>query len=132
MTDKYSMRFVLYTLIDITQTNARRGEDPFAQKQQQNYMTALQTISLRANPIIQSQPVMETASCKDLGFEFKGKQNIWSLEFEFESEGQHSLELLNLDFNYVPIIKNLNETIDLDPCAFITFNGHSNTKFKQL
>lgn len=131
MTDKYCMRFVLYTLIDITQTNARRGEDPFAHQQQQNYMTALQTISLRANPIITTSPVCKKMTCNELGFEFKGKHNVWSLEFSFESEGQHSLDFLNLDFNYVPVIKELNETIELNPCAFITHNGNSNTKFIQ-
>lgn len=132
MTDKYCMRFVLYTLIDITQTNARRGDDPYEQKQQQNYMTALQTISLRANPIISKAPICEQRLCKDLGFEFKGKHNVWSLEFAFESEGQHSLEHLNLDFNYVPVIKDLDETIELNPCAFITFNGSKNTKIIEL
>ena len=46
------MNFNLFTKVDITKTNARRGDDPFKMKQQQNYLTVLQTIGLRVNPIL--------------------------------------------------------------------------------
>jgi hypothetical protein len=116
------MRFQLLTLIDITRTNARRGDDPFLQRQQQNYLTALQTISLRANPIVNTGPQVSIQNIKDLGFGkvFKGEHQIWKLNFEFESEGQHSLENLLNDFNFVPIIHGLHETAKFNDAAFIT------------
>lgn len=126
------MKFLLRTLVDITQTDARRGDDPFEHKQQQNFMTTVQTISLRSNPIINKKPTCEKMTSKQADIAFKGKQNVWTLEFEFESEGQHSVEFLTEDFNYVPVINQLTESIDLDPSAFITFNGNTNTIFKKI
>lgn len=135
MTDKYDMRFQLLTLVDITRTNARRGDDLFLQKQQQNYLTALQTISLRANPIINSSPINEERSIKGLGFgsKYTGKQQVWRLNFAFESEEQHNLNYLLHDFNYVPIIDKLNETANFLDAAFITqSNEYTNTVFVKL
>ena len=53
-------RFNLYTLVDITKTNARRGEDKLAYGQQQNYMSMMQTLGLRTNVEI-SNPTYATA-----------------------------------------------------------------------
>lgn len=129
------MRFQLLTLIDITRTNARRGDDAFLQKQQQNYLTALQTISLRANPIINSVPTVTKQNLKDLDFgkKFKGEHQVWKLNFEFESADQHSVENLINDFNFVPIIKGLYETAVFDDAAFITKSDDSrNIIFRNL
>lgn len=118
------MRFRLLTLIDITRTDSRRGDDVRSQKQQQNYLTALQTISLRSNPIVNSRPVSEVMNVKDLGFgkAFKGDHRVWKLNFEFESES-HSLDFLKYDFDLVPVITDLDETIKLKNSAFLT-NGN--------
>jgi hypothetical protein len=120
------MRFRLLTLIDITNTGARRGDDSRKQQQQQNFLTAIQTISLRSNPIIKNRPSVQLQAVRGLGFgdDVKGAHSIWTLDFEFESDS-HSLELLIKDFDLVPVISNLDETIDLEPCAFLT-NGRSN------
>jgi hypothetical protein len=122
------MRFQLLTLIDITQTRARKGDDSFLQKQQQNYLTALQTISMRANPEIRTSPTHEDKDIKGLGFgtAYKGKQRVWKLNFNFEFDNSHSVETLTFDFNLVPVIKNLNETIDLKDAAFITSSKELN------
>lgn len=115
------MKFVLKTLLDITETGARKGDDQFAYKQQQNFLTVLQTISLRANPKIKTS-VVEEISVAGLGFgtAFKGKHKVWTLEFEFESDQQHNLEMLNNDFNYVPVIVDLLETAKFENAAFVT------------
>lgn len=122
------MRFQLLTLIDITQTRARKGDDSFLQKQQQNYLTALQTISMRANPEIRTSPIYEDKDIKGLGFgtAYKGKQRVWKLNFNFEFDNSHSVETLTFDFNLVPVIKNLNETVDLKDAAFITSSKELN------
>ena len=46
------MRFIIHTLVDITETGSRRGEDPKQYRQQQNFLTVMQTIGLRVNPDI--------------------------------------------------------------------------------
>ncbi len=128
------MRFRLLTLIDITNTGARKGDDYRKQQQQQNYLTAVQTISLRSNPIIHQKPTVKKQSVSNLGFgeDIKGSHCVWTLDFEFESES-HNLDLLIKDFDLVPVISGLDETAKLEPCAFLT-NGRSNrnTVFIQL
>jgi hypothetical protein len=128
------MRFKLLTLIDITRTDARRGDDPRDQRQQQNYLTALQTISLRSNPVINTYPTVEEQSIIGLGFgdAFNGKQKVWRLNFSFESES-HALDFLKDDFDLVPVITDLDESIDPNTKAFLT-NGNveRNIVFVQL
>jgi hypothetical protein len=128
------MRFKLLTLIDITRTDARRGDDPRDQRQQQNYLTALQTISLRSNPVINTYPTVGEQSIKGLGFgeAFNGKQKVWKLNFSFESES-HALDFLKDDFDLVPVITDLDESIDLGTKAFLTNgNAERNILFVQL
>lgn len=114
------MKFKLYTLIDITKTDARRGDQSNLYKQQQNFFSVVQTISLRANPIIDTDPVCEKCSTKSIGFgtEFSGDHMVWSLVFSFDQEGSHTLELLREDFNMVPFISGLNETVKFKEHAF--------------
>ena len=61
------MRFKLHTTVDITKTNARRGDDKHQANQQANYNTVYQTIGLRVN----IDPIgidNEVTDVKDLGF----------------------------------------------------------------
>lgn len=116
------MRFQLSTLIDITKTDARRGDDLREQLQQQNFYTALQTISLRANPTIEQIPQKETVQIENLGFgsEYTGKHEVWSWQFSFEQADSHNIEFLVKDFNLVPVILDLDETVILKDAVFIT------------
>ena len=50
------MRFIIHTLVDITETGSRRGEDPKQYRQQQNFLTVMQTIGLRVNPTYVKAP----------------------------------------------------------------------------
>ena len=86
------MRFELITLIDITETGARRGEDMRECQQQQNFLTLFQTISLRANPIVKRSPKVEKCNIGNLGFgkKYKGTHRVWSWTFEFEGEDQEN------------------------------------------
>lgn len=127
------MRFKLQTLVDITETKARRGDDHFLQRQQQNYLTAVQTLSLRANPVIDRSTSCEKIDIKDLGFgkDYKGVHNVWTFYFEYEVDVD--LDFLIRDFDLVPIINNLQETITFKTSAFLT-NGRSdrNTIIQQI
>jgi hypothetical protein len=116
------MRFRLYTLVDITETGARRGDDPKAARQQQNFLTVLQTIGLRVNPTYAKSPhVLTDLPAKlGLGKHYKGKHSIWQFDFEIEYEGALDIDMLNSDFNLIPVIDDLDETVKFDKNAFIT------------
>jgi len=121
------MAFLIKTLIDITCTNAKK-EDQYRYKQHQNYLALLQTISLRSNPTIIKEPTVEQLSTqKDFGI--KGKHNVWTMLFDFEAASSHSIEMLVEDLDLVPVIKDLDETVKLDPSVFFTTNGKVNTVF---
>lgn len=83
---------------------------------------------MRANPEIKTSPTYEDKDINGLGFgkTYKGKHRVWKLNFNFEFENSHSVDTLNSDFNLVPIIKNLNETVDLKDAAFITGSAEFN------
>lgn len=122
-----SMRFQLQTLVDITPTNARRTEDRYKYKQHQNYMTMLQTLGLRSNP---SNIVVtnKKEDAKIFGKEYTGKQTVWTVEFEIEREGGIDLELLKADYNVVPFIAELDETVEFKKSVFQT----NNTKYNNI
>jgi hypothetical protein len=127
------MQFKLYTLVDITETHARRGEGN-AYKQQQNYMTVLQTVGLRSNPSNVSV-TKEKMPVSKLGFgnKFKGQQNVWVFKFDIEYEAGHSIELLTTDFDMVPFISNLEETVDFEKTIFYTKDSTlTNIVFEEL
>ena len=120
-----SMRFQLKTLVDITPTHARRTEDSYMYKQHQNYMTMLNTLGLRSNPV--SVVVTSTEEdTKEFGKEFTGKHTVWTVEFEIEREGGVDLELLTADYNLVPFINNLSETATFKKPIFQTANSRYN------
>jgi len=114
------MKFKLYTLADITPTGARRGAgSPY--HQEQNYMTAVQTIGIRTNPLEVNVTSEEKAITKlPFGSKYKGKQRVWCLEFDVDSNGAHSIEMLNEDFNLVPFNNELDETVKFDSSIFVT------------
>jgi hypothetical protein len=128
------MKFQMHTLVDITQTGARRGDDLYKCKQQQNYMSFLQTISLRSNPTITSQDLQKTKIEKyGFGEKHKGSHRLWSVEFFFEAEDSHSIELLTSDLQYIPIITGINETAKFPTKAFITNDDvYRNTVFNTI
>jgi len=118
------MRFDLYTLVDITETRARRGDDPKKVRQQQNFHTVLQTIGLRVNPTYIKAPQILDSIPKDINFGKKYKKitKLWRYSFDIEYEGALSIDILNEDFHLIPIITGLDENISFDIQAFDTKN----------
>lgn len=126
------MKFRLHTLIDITETGTRRhDEDKFAYKQEANFQTVLQTIGLRVNIEYDNRPSIEELSIAKLGFgdKYKGKQNVWTFDFYTEYEGGLDIDMLYNDFNLVPIITGLNETIKFEQALFRTTPEERNIIF---
>ena len=106
------MRFKLYTTVDITETNAKRQEDRKLYSQQTNYNTVLQTIGLRVNlvPVFVKSRVGDVSN---LGFgdTIKGKQRYWEFCFAVEYEGALSIDMMENDFDLIPVITGLDETV---------------------
>ena len=129
MTNKYIMKFKLTTLIDITDAHARKGDDIVKVNQQQNYLVALQTISLRSNPTIKKL----TCETTDVHIgNYKGVHRVWHLIFEFEGYYDELHQLLLDDLNLVPVIVQLEETAKFELSAFITKGNNVNTTLEKI
>jgi hypothetical protein len=128
------MKFELYTLVDITETRARRGEDPKLMRQQQNFLTVLQTIGLRVNPTYIKAPNVEKIVPSEVGLDnsYKNKQKVWNFIFDIEYEDALNVEMLTNDFNLVPVITNLDETVKFKNDVFISQNGKKNIVFYNI
>ena len=118
------MRFTIHTLVDITETHARRGDDPKQHRQQQNFLTVLQTIGLRVNPSYLEAPevIKEVPSKLGLGTSFKTEQSVWKYVFDIDYEGALDIETLVNDFDLIPIITQLDETAKFENAHFLTKN----------
>ena len=116
------MRFKLYTLVDITETGARRGEDPKQYRQQQNFLTVMQTIGMRVNPTYVKSPkvIKDLPSKYNLGSQYKNKQNIWEYTFDIDYEGALDIDTLKNDFDLIPVITELDDTVKFEKAQFIT------------
>lgn len=126
------MKFRLQTLIDITETGTRRqDENKFAYKQEANFQTLLQTIGLRTNLSYTKSPEINEITIAKLGFgdKYKGKQKVWTFDFDIEAEGALDINTLNEDFNLIPVILGLNETAKIEQALFRTVNGDTNIIF---
>jgi hypothetical protein len=126
------MRFRIQTLVDITETKARRqGDDKFAYKQEANFQTMLQTIGMRVNIEYDNSPRFEEITVTKILFDdkYKGKQMLWTFEFDVEYEDALTLEMLKGDFDLIPIITGLNETVELQKALFRTTGKDTNIVF---
>ena len=120
----------VFTLFDITNTDIIRpykialmqshpsinseAEWIIARKQQTNFETILQVLSLRTQPSVLHKPIVKTGSLNKFKINKKGK--IWSVVFTIEHDsvyfnGIRDLGLLEEDCEHVPMIINLDESI---------------------
>jgi hypothetical protein len=128
------MKFRMQTLVDITQTQSRRHQDMLRYSQQQNFLTVIQVIGLRANPqILSENNSLQDISSIGFGSKFKGKKQLWTLDFAFESEDVHSVEFLKLDFDLVPVITGLKEDAKIPKPTFLTHDSaEANVVFTRI
>ena len=127
------MKYKIETLVDITETGARRGDNLYQYKQQQNYLSLLNTISLRSNPIIINQS-NQKMSLDGLGFgsKYKNRQQVWSLILEFESNLSHNDFFMRRDISLVPIFNGLNETAKFPNQCFLSDGEYTNIIFSTI
>lgn len=115
------MRINIITLVDITETGAKKGDDKRLANQQANYMTVFQTASLRVNVVPISSEIV-SKDIKGLGFgsQYKGEHTFWSLTVEHDVPMGVTEDLLKSDFDLVPFITGLDETVDIASPVFRT------------
>jgi hypothetical protein len=122
-------RYQIVTLVDITRTNPTRSEtDQHLLGQQANFNTLLQSIGLRSNVEWTVDPVESVGS---LPYPLEGRANYWTWTFEVEREevftkDEDPVGLLLDDLHGVPIISQLNNSVDIDPPVFQTQGSNSN------
>ena len=116
------------TLVDITKTKAARSTQgsQLEQNQYRNFMTLCQCLEIRSIISYDNEPSVQTVDIKDLGFgsEYKGKHKVWTFRFSpdrvgvYASEDGSRIGCLVEDLNLVPIIKNLEETVNIEKAIF--------------
>lgn len=125
------MRFRIRTLVDITHTRIRRRHDKES-AQQDNYDTVAQTIGLRVNPEnINVYSKHEEAA--GLGSRYQGNQQVWYFDFTPNIEDAITLDMLIDDFNLIPFITELDETVEFTENYFLTKDRKTtNISFEQI
>ena len=129
------MRFIITTLVDVTKTDARRHDDRKLVNQQANFNTLYNTIGLRTNPTeFNVTNIEDDLSTYEFGKHYNGTHKIWTIEFFVEAEDSTSVELLISDFDLVPVITDLDETVKLDKGMFVTStkSNLTNTIFSRV
>ena len=133
------MRFKVLSLLDITKTGAHKNKVQDNDKsvaQFSNYMTVENCLQLRSNIKILSVPKgkkMDISNYK-FGDNYRGEQMVWEFIFEPETPEAISVKTLNEDFNLIPMLTGLDETINISNGVYITDDeDHTNLLFiKQI
>jgi hypothetical protein len=117
------------TLVDVTKTRAVRNTQgsKIEQDQYKNFQTLCQCLEIRSIIAYDYAPTSEVIDVKGMGFgsEYKGKQRVWTFRFAPDRVGVYASDdgtdpvgnLIN-DLDLVPIIKNLEETVNIDKAMF--------------
>ena len=126
------------TLIDCTPTGVTKG-DSKERNQQRNWETIIQTFGILTQPILLELPQRDTFTDNDkfqksimyrqlghkhrFNFEMlKPELNFWIFAIGSEHNGVfgENLDRLNNAFDMIPVIPNLDSSIDLKPSVFQT------------
>jgi len=131
-----------FTLIDITETGVTQWNGKFEKErnQQRNWETIQQILNLKTQVLRISQLVIDQQDLsmlefgdyylKDLGFKYK----LWAFEFDVEYIDAYATEndpygILYKDFEKVPVIMGLEETINLPVPLFYPHGQYKNIHF---
>ena len=136
MTDKYNMKYRLYTTVDITHTGQYKYEYGREQLQwkEQNFNTVLQTLGLRANISYDTDPVLLYANGDLIGFNTNKVIRIWQFDFYTSTDDVYEtdsdpIKLLLDDFELVPFISGLDESMTQNYDVFVTIGPSRNIIF---
>jgi len=125
---RYIMEVIeIKTLVDITNTKVIRPNQgsQLEYNQNRNFITLRQCVEIRSIVSYDNPPGIETVDVKDLGFgtAYKGKQKVWTFKFIPDRVGVYASDKGDIgclldDLDLVPIIKNLEETVNIDKAVF--------------
>lgn len=127
--------FNCYSLVDITATGSLRyspTESAMRRDQQRNWETLVQSISLRAQPVLLTPPTVITATdISEYAFNQPIQENtrIWHFTFGSEHADIYSIAQLMQELHQIPITTGLLESIKLPKPIFDTLSENSNTYF---
>jgi len=132
------MDYKLYTTVDITNTGQYRTEPgkEHLRWKEQNFQTVLLTLGIRANVTYSLKPTITEVKGSLVGFETDEIIRVW--RFDFRTEREHLFEsnkdpvgYLLEDFNGVPFISGLDESMQQNLDVFVTDGPSRNIVFKQ-
>ena len=113
-------RYQIITVVDITRTNPTRTEtDPVTLGQQANFNSLVQAIGMRSNVTWIRDPELHNGRLP-IG---PGKATHWIWQFDAEREDVflnqgNDVALLVNDLDGVPVVDQLNNTVELTPAVF--------------
>jgi hypothetical protein len=128
---------LITTLVDITKTNIQRNIKPHGsiltqaewdilRNKERNFQTVIQLLGLRFQPMEIKNPICYPHQ-KAINYSF-GKHydnfSVWKMTCDFDYD--INLDILLYDFNNIPIISGLGETIKFDKACFITSGDFCN------
>jgi len=91
----------------------------------------MQTIGLRVNP--ENIKVYSDQEQAALGSKYQGQQRIWYFDFTPNIEDAITIDMLINDFNLVPFITELDETVEFAQNYFLTKDRkETNISFEQI
>ena len=117
------MSYTIHTLIDITPTgkHRNRNDEGKAVDQQTNWLTFQNCAMLRTNMEFGEVTMKEQIVDKYLfGKDFEGKQKVWSVTVTPDRSDVLTLDMLQEDFDLVPMISGLDESIKKHSELFLT------------
>ena len=124
MTISNIMKVTIRTLIDITETRKYKHNEADKQliNQQANFMSFFNCLSMRFNPYYEVSPLCSEQDVTGVfGTDFTGNHKVWDFEFNVETAvAGTDLTTLKDDFDLVPVVANLTESINTDNKAFRT------------
>jgi hypothetical protein len=127
-------RYKIITLVDITRTNPHRSETNTVKlAQQANFNCLVQAIGLRANVEWSIDPMQHAGA---LPYPADGKATHWVWEFEVERDllfqkDSDPVGLLKDDLDGVPVVNQLNNSVDIEPAVF-QIKNNINTWISQI
>lgn len=121
------MKIIVKTLLDITETKKHKHNttDKLLVNQQSNFMSFFNCLSMRFNPYYDVEPQVTEQDVADIGFgsEYKGVHKVWTFEFNVDTAvaGIDHKTLVE-DFDLIPMIPGLTESITINNNVFMTTN----------
>jgi len=148
--------YTLHTLLDLTKTGVLRDQlvpivglkDLAGQNlgtksdwtrsrnQQRNWETIIQLLSLRTQPTVTDPIKLEDQLLSQFGFDsmYGERAAVWSVTFSTDNVDvfrvdHNPIALLQDDFDKIPMVAGLTETVDINPPLIITSLAGRNTVF---